>query len=265
MAPRFLQAKSVLKFVEIGCSLLSIVLIVTFRATVRLYDLSTDPEAREHHIEYYLQRPFRRAAVKLISLNETAPPGYFANYTKIHQGVEAGFELYVAIHCIAILTSIILLVMYKRLVGSESVRRMSPWDTFCNGFFGLSLLIVSVFWTLLYPKMDTDIHTNVEKMIGFICSLDDHRRPTCTAEWASYSQAIASLVFSYACGLAWLVNTWIVFRNSYLHRPDLYEVFNESSPRAEGRGNREVPGGADVSPQGSYQLGAIQTGAGDSG
>ena len=80
--------------------------------------------------------------MKLISLNETAPPGYFANYTKIHQGVEAGFELYVAIHCIAILTSIILLVMYKRLVGSESVRRMSPWVSTCMSTYKESFLIL---------------------------------------------------------------------------------------------------------------------------
>eukprot|EP00118_Oscarella_pearsei_P028471 m.2225 g.2225 ORF g.2225 m.2225 type:complete len:275 (+) comp8471_c0_seq1:439-1263(+) len=251
----FRQPKGYLKLIEITLSLIAFIVVIIFEPKVKVYDATNSTDASEHFFRLRAPYPFRYGHA-VVSNDSSSTIDIPLRLTVVRVDVEAGAKVYVAMQWISVTIGVVLLVVYGIFSSDTAKRRMSIWDTFFNSVVGFSLLAVSISWTIQLPRMDNDIRGSLtsffQKMPDLRDSCPSFDGKVCGAKWPTYGTAIASLFFSYLCSLVWLVNTWLVFRNSYLHKPQLYEPFAASRGDARRRGNLEVPGEDTISPEGSY-------------
>ncbi|XP_065193002.1 uncharacterized protein LOC135824199 [Sycon ciliatum] len=218
-------------------------LIVILALTASTDKATAQPGVSDMDIRYEVKIKYPFHDLIGYYLGKDAPPD---NYTVfVDSSVISTSQLLLATGIICIVISVIRLVLYAALGEHPKSQRVPPAELVATSFMTLMLVVsASMFVWQVSDTLISNISANLDVVIG-----------TCPTEMKCYKSLprfralYAAGAFQFISAVAWAINIWFAFRNTYLHRP----YYLDQMEAGQGPGAQEIP--TTSTPATSYGTG----------
>ncbi|XP_062507884.1 synaptophysin-like protein 1 [Corticium candelabrum] len=244
------QPRGYLKLFETIAAILTLALTCSFSSQLLVYHVDNPNERFIASLRF----PF---ASPVGSFNDTEIPVYLNKFTiSIDGSIRTGGIAMALVTALALTVGIVFFCIYCS--AQEDSQKIAIWDVFTNCVVGFAVAIVMIGWSVQFGRMTDQVENWVDVVFynaTNLCKPNSGEEVPCATEYPNYAPLIVGLVFGYLAAVAWLVNVWFVYKNTYLHK---YEILGSS-----GRGGREVAGGRTVTTDtGAFRMTGAMTGRG---